>query len=347
MIALSLTVVAMLAAAPGAGASVPGNVHLRGTVYAFDDQRPISGATVRVVELPGVAATSGSDGSYDLALPDGTRLTPYVEASGYRGIHLQTFATAGEDLDHVNFQIPSDGTYSALAALLGAEVDASGTIVQCAIVSTFSTVNVRDLSFADFVAYGAHGVAGATASTSPPLPGPVYFNSSVVPDPSLSESSVDGGVIWTEVPAGVYRVSASHPTTRFADLVATCKPGRLVNANPPWGLRELRADEVNDESVSGSLAAARVKRAHGERRLRIRTVADEYVAVAAAVRKRGRELASTATSGAGAYAPGPRRLSLALPRKPRNGRVTLEVELTDAVGNERTETKRLRLRERG
>ena len=28
---------------------------------------------------------------------------------------------------------------------------------------------------------------------------------------------------------------ARHPSTRFASFVATCRPGRVVNANPPWG----------------------------------------------------------------------------------------------------------------
>jgi hypothetical protein len=41
------------------------------------------------------------------------------------------------------------------------------------------------------------------------------------------------------VPTGVYRIAARHPSTRFASFVATCRPGRVVNANPPWGLHEL------------------------------------------------------------------------------------------------------------
>jgi hypothetical protein len=41
------------------------------------------------------------------------------------------------------------------------------------------------------------------------------------------------------VPAGVYAITAHDPVTRFASFVATCRPGRVVNANPPWGLHEL------------------------------------------------------------------------------------------------------------
>ncbi len=347
-IALAVVGIAVTAAAPAAARPAPGQVHFRGTVYSFDNQGPIAGATVRVAELPGRSATSAADGSYDLALPDGTKVTPYVEASGYRGIHLQSFVTSGADLEHVNFQIPTTGTYGALAAALGVEVDASGAIVRCAIVSTFSTVAVRDLSFEEFVAYGAHGVAGATASASPALPAPVYFNSSVIPDRSLTQSSVDGGVIWTEVPAGVYRVRARHPSTRFAEFTASCAPGRLVNANPPWGLRELRPGEPRDKRVFASVSSARAEPIGDRRRVvRVTTAADEYVAVAASVSRRGHELVATEPGkGVGEYSPGARRLSLELPRRPRRGSVRLEVVFTDGAGNELTETKRVRLLKR-
>jgi hypothetical protein len=140
--------------------------------------------------------------------------------------------------------------YKALAVLLDVPLDASGNPVQCAIVSTFNTRNVRDLSYQGFIAYGAHGVAGATASGSPALPKPVYFNKDVIPDRSQRVSSVDGGVVWTRVPAGVYTITAHSSTTRFASFVATCRPGRIVNANPPWGLHELGLRNPARESDS-------------------------------------------------------------------------------------------------
>jgi hypothetical protein len=215
-------------------------VTIKGTAYAFDNQDPIAGATIRARGAPGVSATSRADGKYRLKVPDGAKVTPYVDADGYHGIFLQTFATHGRDLRRVNFQIPTEGTYLALAALLDVELDANGDPLRCAIVTTASTVKVRKLSFPEFVAYGAHGVANATASTTPALPDPVYFNERVIPDPSLAETSKDGGIIWTEVPRGKYKVSAEHPTKRFASFRATCRDGRVVNANPPWGLHQVK-----------------------------------------------------------------------------------------------------------
>jgi hypothetical protein len=228
---------ALLAVAASADAR---GVRIRGTAYEFNSRGVVlAGATVRVAEYPRIRATTRRDGSYELVVPDRATVTPYIIAAGYRSIFLQTFRTDGEDLDRANFQTPTESVYRALAALLDVPLGPDGEPRDCAIVSTFNTRNVRDLSFRQFIAYGAHGVPGATALASPALPPPIYFNSQVVPDPAQRRSSVDGGVIWPRVPAGVYRIRGRHPSTRFASFVATCAPGRIVNANPPWGLHQL------------------------------------------------------------------------------------------------------------
>jgi len=253
--AISLLVaLAFLASSAGAGART---IHIRGTAYEFNNTDVLlGGATIRVAEYPRLRATVERDGTYDLAVPNHATVTPYIAAAGYHTIYLQTFRTDGEDLDRVNFQTPTEAVYRALAALLSVPLDPDGELRDCAIVSTFSTRNVRDLSFRGFTGYGAHGVAGATAFATPALPGPIYFNENVLPDPAQRRSSSDGGVLWTGVPAGTYAIRARHASTRFASFVATCRPGRVVNANPPWGLHELgkpmRAVVSARWSVSGT-----------------------------------------------------------------------------------------------
>lgn len=244
----------MIAALVAAAATVT----LSGTAYEFNntDVR-LAGAQVRVAEDPSLGATVRADGSYRLKVPDGRKITPYINAAGHHTIYLQTFATDGQDLANVNFQVPSDAIYGALATLLKVPLDASGNPAQCAIVSTFSTRAVRAVPFDAFTAYGAHGVAGATASASPALPAPVYFNQDVIPDPSQPRSSRDGGVIWPVVPAGTYTISAHHPSARFASFTATCAPGRIVNANPPWGLHQL--GKTNPIRLSARFSGGRLK----------------------------------------------------------------------------------------
>ena len=235
--ALAAIALGVLAPATGADART---VHIRGTAYEFNNTGVrLSGAKIRVAEHPRIGATTRRDGTYDLAVPDHGTVTPYIRAPGYHSIFLQTFRPDGEDLERVNFQTPTEGVYRALAALLGVPLGPNGQARECAIVSTFNTRNVRDLSFRAFAAYGAHGVAGATAFATPALPPPIYFNREVVPDPAQRRSSVDGGVIWPRVARGVYTIRGRHPHTRFASFVATCAPGRVVNANPPWSLHQL------------------------------------------------------------------------------------------------------------
>ena len=235
-----LTAAVALAAGAALTNAAPRTVHLRGTAYEFNNTgHRLGNATIRVAELPRIKITTRANGTYDLVVPNRAKVTPYIRAAGFHTIYLQTFTTAGANLANVNFQTPSNAVYRALAGLLNVPLDRAGNPKRCAIVSTFSTRNVRNLSFAQFIAYGAHGVAGATASARPSLPKPIYFNANVVPDRTQRASSKDGGVIWTGVPAGVYTIAGHHPTSRFASFVASCKAGRIVNANPPWGLYEL------------------------------------------------------------------------------------------------------------
>jgi hypothetical protein len=78
-----------------------------------------------------------------------------------------------------------------------------------------------------------HGDPGATVTAKPEKGiGPIYFNKSVIPDPGLTATSVDGGVAYINVPLGkVYRVTAqkdgvTYPTVKF----------RVKNTDPDDGV---------------------------------------------------------------------------------------------------------------
>src|SRR5262245_2422747 len=58
-----------------------GTVKIKGTAYAFDNQVPISGATIRAVGAPGASTTSHANGGYGLMVPDGAKVTPYIRAA--------------------------------------------------------------------------------------------------------------------------------------------------------------------------------------------------------------------------------------------------------------------------
>jgi len=258
-LAILIALPALLISAPdGVHAKKRGTVHIRGTAYAFfdiDDRVP--GAVVRVAEYPDLSAPVAIDGSYDIEVPDGAMVTPYIEVpEGYRGIYLQTFHTSGSDLEHVNFQVVPTGIYTFLASVLDVPLDENDVLEQCVIVSTFSIHEARDATTFDpgFKDVYPHGLPGATATIAPvlgALRGPIYFNELIFPDYEQPASSVDGGVLWVDVPPGYYWLEPAHPTERLAPFLAHCENGRLVNANPPWGFYEIKDGEEPDP---GSMA---------------------------------------------------------------------------------------------
>ena len=139
---------------------------------------------------------------------------------------------------------PGDAEYAGLSAILSVPIDeATGRPEQCVIVTTASARNVRGVDYETFHANTPHGVPGATSEEFPALDGPIYFNEFVIPDPSKTETSEDGGIVWTDVPAGAYRIATASATTASPASWRPARTGRIVNANPPWGAYELSPGE--------------------------------------------------------------------------------------------------------
>lgn len=214
--------------------------HLRGTAYTFNTPDPIAGATIKVVELPELSAVTGADGSYELEVPAGATVTPYIEAADHFGIHHQTLTVStdgdGLELDGVNFQTPSLPIYDGLKALVGGFTGKDPFEGGCVIVTTVGDPRMVGMSFDEFIEFHPHGLAGATVSIEPPLATPIYFNDDVLPDLAQQTTSIDGGVLWPNVPPGEYTLTATLEGHEFATVHARCEDGWVVNANPVWGL---------------------------------------------------------------------------------------------------------------
>lgn len=223
--------------------TVPAVAHIRGTAYTFNTPDPIAGATIKVEELPDVSATTGADGSYELELPLGTTATPYIAAADHYGVHVQTFtlddAHDGSELDGVNFQTPSLAIYDGLKALVGGFVGRDPFEGGCVIVTTVGDARMVGMTFDEFINFHPHGVEGATVAIDPASAAPIYFNDQVLPDQAQLTSSIDGGVLFANVPPGEYSLSATKPGVEFATVHVKCESGWVVNANPIWGLHAL------------------------------------------------------------------------------------------------------------
>lgn len=195
----------------------------------------VVGATVRILEMPDRSTTTVEDGYFEFPdLPAEAEATFVFEHEGFPVTYTKTFTLpgAGERVERVTFQVPNDGMYDLLATVAAIEPDPD----TCQIASTVTRVG-KSLYDA-----GAHGEEGATIAITPALPaehGPIYFNASVLPERELTETSVDGGILYTNVPPGTYHIEATKDGVEFEAVDITCEAGVLVNPSPPHGLQAL------------------------------------------------------------------------------------------------------------
>lgn len=343
-------------------------VTITGNVYAFifaGNLDRLEGAVVKVEEFPEIEAIAGPNGAYSIEVPNDADITPYATSPGYYPVHDQTFHTHGKDLNQVNFQMPAQGIAEALAGIVGAEMTGepgSKVVKQCVIVSTFFQKEGRSfLDFDDFHNFRPHGIKEATATAktaagNQPVDA-IYFNSSVIPDRTQLSSSRDGGVIWAGMPEGVYTVTAEHATARFSQFQASCAPGRLVNANPPWGLYEMaRTEEPNpavlpyvapepepepepvvDTVLDANLASAKVVRKGSKKRvLKVAVRSGESVSAVLNARQGKRKIQRRKSLKIGTT-------TFTVPVKAgfKSGALDLRLKLTDSAGNTRTDQAKL------
>lgn len=339
-----------------AGAAEPETVTISGNAWAFvlsGTTSGLEGATVSVAEHPELTTTSGPKGAWSLEVPNRESITPFATAPGRYPVYDQTFFTRGKDLNQVNFQMPPQEIAEGFATIIGASMNGeagSKALDQCAIVSTVFQKEGRNFTdFDDFLAFAPHGIEGATAEAFDPgdqsIGPPVYFASNVIPTPSLTSASRDGGMVWGSLPAGVYTIHAYDDTARFSSFRATCEPGRLINASPPWGTYEMaRNEEPNpavlapdvpavepeDKLLDASVVAAKVIRKGAKKRqLVVKVKAGEPVTVKLTASQAKRKV----RSGKKRIPAATRKLTVAIPGKFRSGSLSLRVSLMDAAGN--------------
>ncbi len=219
----------------------PEPLRAEGVVYQFRTHTPLEGALVTTLQHPELQAVTDSEGRYTLVgLPEGEEFTLLTQAADHVPTTHQTLVADG-DVDMLYVQLVHQDLFSAMAAGLaqgGVEVDLQD---KCHVVTTVSAPEAGDATtWEEFLAYGDAGnLPGATADIVPAGGFQLYFNEEVQPDPSLQESTSDGGVLWVNLDPGRYTLSAEHPDHEFPDLTIDCAAGRFVNAAPPYGLTAL------------------------------------------------------------------------------------------------------------
>lgn len=212
-------------------------VQVSGVVFRFADRALIEDVTVRL-EGVDVEVTSGAEGVWSAQVPAGSSFTPVLEGEGFLTARHATF-TVQEDLARLYLQAVPSEVFVLMAQTLGQ----SGVAIDpeaCIVVNTITVPAVYEMqSWAEFFDLRPHGEPGVTMSLVPEVEGvaPIYFNEFIQPDPSLEASSVDGGVVWLNVPPGTYTVQGEHPDPAYEVVPKTvrCEAGWFVNLNPPLG----------------------------------------------------------------------------------------------------------------
>lgn len=139
------------------------------------------------------------------------------------------FAITDTALDTLGFQFPDEIFLAYALGLLKNEVGEIQNLMVVTVGQTWASL------FSDRL---PHGMDNAKAVISPELATtPIYFNEQVMPDPSLKSTSVDGGVLFYNVPEGTYSVTAQKVGTEFDSVsFAVNNEVRCYIASPPFSV---------------------------------------------------------------------------------------------------------------
>lgn len=260
---LFVALLALVVAGMGCGdddSSTADTVAVSGIAWVFSlgPYGRIDGATVSVLEDPALFTATDENGEFTVEnVPVGSEATFVLSHENHPLTYTKTFTVPDHDIDDLTFQIPDWELYHLLEEFLDIESDPS----KCQIVSTFT----RDgKTIGD---PGAHGEPGALLTIDPPggaEEGPIYFNDQVLPDRTRTYSSIDGGVLLTNVEPGDYLITAAcmddptemleeyppeeHPNdslrcafedVEFESVRMKCRAGVFLNASPSYGLQAL------------------------------------------------------------------------------------------------------------
>lgn len=221
---------------------VPGEgpiVTVSGQAFLFGPAPGVSlaGAAVYVLEAPEQRGVVADDGSFSLEVASDAELSFVIEQEGLATVQSATIPIGADGLADLGFQVPTPTVVDLMALAAGVELDAE----RCQLVTTVSSVASPP--------YGGAGVgeAGAVVVIDPAAPdgavGPVYFDylsdDLILPDPALTATTIDGGVLFGNVPTGAWTLRAEKAGVTFTEPVARCHPGALVNAAPPHGIEAL------------------------------------------------------------------------------------------------------------
>jgi hypothetical protein len=235
-------------------------VHIGGTVFHFGldltqtppdffpFQSTVSGVLVSIAELPITrkinirSDASGRWGFSAIKLKGVPLPVSFVyELAGYQTTQSQLFQIGDAGINDLSVQFPT-AAYFALAkgqieqqigGLIGAPYTLNNVLV-ATVGKSWASMYSPELP---------HGDPGAQVTIDPAIAfpislGPVYFNASVAPDPTLTSTSVDGGVLFGNLSKGRHAITASKAPFTYSTLTFAVQDAvALYVASPPHSIQ--------------------------------------------------------------------------------------------------------------
>ena len=211
---------------------------------SFPFQSTVAGVHVSIAELPFsrlLNVRSDANGKWGFtaiklqgrALP----LSFVYQLDGYATTKSQVFQIGDSGIGDVAVQFSTEAYF--LAAKGQIEQQIGGLIGAPYTLSNVLVTTVGKSWASMYSPQLPHGDPGAQVSISPAVSfpaslGPVYFNESVSPDPTLSSTSVDGGVLFGNLASGSYTVTATKAPFTYSPLTFVIENDiALYVASPP------------------------------------------------------------------------------------------------------------------
>ena len=214
----------------------------------FPFQSTVAGTLVSIAELPitrqlNIRSDANGQWSVNAVKLKGVplRASFVYENTGFVTTKSQVFEIGDSGISDVSVQFPTQAYFSLakaqieqqIGALIGAPYTLNNILV--------TTVGKAWASM--FNPMLPHGDPGAQVTVTPAIQfpasvGPIYFNESVAPDPTINATSVDGGVLFGNLASGRYAFTAVKAPFTYSTVSFVIQDDiGLYVASPPHGIQ--------------------------------------------------------------------------------------------------------------
>ena len=234
-------------------------VNLSGKVVHFGSANamtPVPGALVSIAEYPVTKylnITTDDAGLWTMPVVKIKRIPLKIsflyEKEGFQTAKSNILTVKSKNIDDIVMQFPDLQFFGGAKAMV--EYQVGQKIGKSFPIDNVLVVTVGKSWASMFLDEFPHGDPGAVVTISPdiqyPSLGPVYFNEDVLPDLSFPFVSVDGGVLFANLPDGAYTFNALKDPYDFPSVEFEIEPDvHLYVASPPHGLQSSNSSAAGE-----------------------------------------------------------------------------------------------------